>query len=284
MVKKIYLNLINILIIYIIKILVTLKSKIRRVRKVEFEYFSKKYILYSNKYFFIIFGKDKFISRETYINGPHDYHLFKKTRLLLKKKIKYLIDVGANIGTFCIPPVKDGFIKKCVAIEPVKKIYNILNTNIFLNEIDKKIETYDYVISDDVKENLALSQNKNNFGDNRFIQTKNKKQNFRIIKLNHFIKKFDLSKLLIKIDVQGFEDKVLMSGSRFLLKKVPLIIEFDYNFLKKKNSKKIVQLLKKNYDYLCFLDDKMIKKNNIMNFEKFFHSKKKTQHLNCLIF
>ena len=154
MVKKIYLNLINILIIYIIKILVTLKSKIRRVRKVEFEYFSKKYNLYSNKYFFIIFGKDKFISRETYINGPHDYYLFKKSRLLLKKKIKYLIDVGANIGTFCIPPVKDGSIKGCVAIEPVKKIYNILNTNILLNEIDKKIETYDWVISDNIKENL----------------------------------------------------------------------------------------------------------------------------------
>ena len=284
MIKKIYLNLINILIIYFIKLSIILKSKIRRVRKLEFEYFSKKYNLYTNKYFFIIFGKDKFISRETYINGPHDYYLFKKTRLLLKKRIKYLIDVGANIGTFCIPPIKDGFIEECVAIEPVKKIYNILNTNVLLNEIDNKIETYNCVISDNIKENLKLSQNKSNFGDNKFSVVKNKKNNYKIKKLNHFIKRFDLSKLLIKIDVQGFEDKVLISGNKFLLKKVPLIVEFDYKFLKKKNSKKIIKLLKKNYNYLCFLDDNRIKKNNIKDFEKFFYIKKKTRHFNCLIF
>ena len=84
--KKIYLNLISILIIGIIKILILLKNKIRRIRKIEFEYFSSKYKLYSNKYYFIIFGKDKFISRETYINGPHDYDLLKKSKILLKKK------------------------------------------------------------------------------------------------------------------------------------------------------------------------------------------------------
>ena len=284
MIKKIYLNLINILIIYFIKMLIILKGRIRRVRKLEFEYFSNKYNLYSNKYFFIVFGKDKFISRETYINGPHDYYLFKKARLLLRKRIKYLIDIGANIGTFCIPAVKDGFIKKCAAIEPVEKIYKILNTYILLNEVDKKIETYDCVISDNLHENLTLSQNKNNFGDNRFRVIKNKKNNYKIIRLNNFIKKFDLTKLLIKIDVQGFEDKVLISGNKFLLKKVPLIVEFDYKFLKKKNSKKIIKLLKKNYNYLCFLDDNRIKKNNIKDFEKFFYIKKKTRHFNCLIF
>ena len=55
MIKKIYLSLINIPIIYIIKILVILKSKIRRVRKVEFEYFSKKYILYIVLAIFVTF-------------------------------------------------------------------------------------------------------------------------------------------------------------------------------------------------------------------------------------
>ena len=78
MIKKIYLHLINILIINIIKILFFFKNKIRRIRKIEFEYFSGKYKLYSNKYFFILFGKDNYISRETYIKGPHDYDLLKK--------------------------------------------------------------------------------------------------------------------------------------------------------------------------------------------------------------
>ncbi len=288
MIKKIYLNLINILIIGIIKILILIKKKIRRVRKIEFEYFSNKYKLYYNKYFFIIFGKDKFISRETYINGPHDYDLLKKSKVLLSKKIKYLIDVGANIGTFCIPPVKDGIIDKCIAIEPVSKVYKILNTNIILNEIEKKVVTYNYVISDNLKENLSLSLNQNNYGDNKFRVNKHKKKkkdNFKIVKLNSFINHFDVKKLLIKIDVQGFEDKVLISGDKFILKKVPFIIEFDYDFLKKKKSKKIIELIKKKYDYISLLDGKNPQKEKIKNIEKFFHkTEKRIKHFNCLIF
>ena len=130
MIKKIYIKLINILVINVIKILIFLKKKIRRIRKIEFEYFSKKYTLYSDKYFFILFGKDKYVSRETFVNGPNDYHLFKKSKIILNRKIKYLIDVGANIGTFCIPPIKDGMVDECIAIEPVKRAYHILNTNI----------------------------------------------------------------------------------------------------------------------------------------------------------
>jgi len=282
MIKKIYINFVNFLVVNFIKILIFLKTKIRRIRKIEFEYFSKKYKLYDNKYFFIIFGRDKFISRETYVNGPHDYHLFKKTRQLLNKKIKYLIDVGANIGTFCIPPIKDGLIEKCIAIEPVRSIHNILNINILLNEVDNKISTYDYVISDKVKENLSLSLNKNNYGDNRFTVGSNKKKKFKIIKLDYFIEKFNLKYLLIKIDVQGFEDKVLISAKKFILKKVPFIIEFDQNFFKKKNSYKIIKLLKKNYKYFYDIDNKDLKKNGINNFEKIFDKSKKIK--NILIF
>ena len=288
MIKKIYLNLVNFLIIGSIKILIFLKNKIRRIRKIEFEYFSKKYKLYADKYFFIIFGKDKFISRETYINGPHDYNLFKKSKVLLGKKIKYLIDVGANIGTFCIPPIKDGIIDKCIAIEPVNKVYKILNTNVVLNEIEKKIVTYNFVISDNVKESRSLSLNENNYGDNKFRinkHKKNKRNDFKIVKLNNFIRYFDLKKLLIKIDVQGFEDKVLISGDKFLLKKVPFIIEFDYDFLKKKKSEKIIRLIKKKYNYISLLDDKSPKKEKIENIEKFFKkTKNRIKHFNCLIF
>jgi FkbM family methyltransferase len=285
MIKKFYINLINILVINVIKILIYLKNKIRRIRKIEFEYFSEKYKLYYNKYFFIIFGKDKFISRETYINGPHDYHLFKKTKILLNKKIKYLIDVGANIGTFCIPPIKDGLLDRCIAIEPVKKIYDVLNINIILNEVDKKIKTYDCVISDKINENLKLSINKDNYGDNKFQISSGKRKKFKIIKLDYFIEKFNFRELLIKIDVQGFEDKVLISGSKFISKKVPLIVEFDYNFLKSKNSQKIIKLIKKNYSYLSILDNRYPKKDKIEDFEKLFSTtKKKFKHFNCLIY
>ena len=268
-----------------IKLLIFIKNKVRRIRKIEFEYFSDKYRLYTKKYFFIIFGKDKYISKETYVNGPHDYHLFKKSKTLLNKKIKYLIDVGANIGTFCIPPTKDRLIKKCIAIEPVEKINDILKINIILNELNNKIKTYKYVISDKKNENLSLTLNKNNYGDNKFKISKNRKKNFPIVKLDFFINYFDLNQLLIKIDVQGFENKVLMSATKFLNKSVPLIIEFDHNFIKQENSYKIIRLIKNKYNFFSLLDKKNIEKEKIENFDKIFYKIQKNKNqLNCLIY
>jgi len=285
MIKKIYIKIINILLIINIKLLIFIKNKVRRIRKIEFEYFSDKYRLYTKKYFFIIFGKDKYISKETYVNGPHDYHLFKKSKTLLNKKIKYLIDVGANIGTFCIPPTKDRLIKKCIAIEPVEKINDILKINIILNELNNKIKTYKYVISDKKNENLSLTLNKNNYGDNKFKISKNRKKNFPIVKLDFFINYFDLNQLLIKIDVQGFENKVLMSATKFLNKSVPLIIEFDHNFIKQENSYKIIRLIKNKYNFFSLLDKKNIEKEKIENFDKIFYKIQKNKtHLNCLIY
>ena len=285
MIKKFYIKIINILLIIIIKLLVFIKNKVRRIRKIEFEYFSDKYRLYTKKYFFIIFGKDKYISKETYVNGPHDYHLFKKSKTLLNKKIKYLIDVGANIGTFCIPPTKDRLIEKCIAIEPVEKINDILKINIILNELNNKIKTYKYVISDKKNENLSLTLNKNNYGDNKFKISKNRKKNFPIVKLDFFINYFDLNQLLIKIDVQGFENKVLMSATKFLNKSVPLIIEFDHNFIKQENSYKIIRLIKNKYNFFSLLDKKKIEKEKIENFDKIFYKIQKNKNqLNCLIY
>ena len=285
MIKKIYIKIINILLIINIKLLIFIKNKVRRIRKIEFEYFSDKYRLYTKKYFFIIFGKDKYISKETYVNGPHDYHLFKKSKTLLNKKIKYLIDVGANIGTFCIPPTKDRLIKKCIAIEPVEKINDILKINIILNELNNKIKTYKYVISDKKNENLSLTLNKNNYGDNKFKISKNRKKNFPIVKLDFFINYFDLNQLLIKIDVQGFENKVLMSATKFLNKSVPLIIEFDHNFIKQENSYKIIRLIKNKYNFFSLLDKKNIEKEKIENFDKIFYKIQKNKNqLNCLIY
>ena len=282
MIKKIFINFVNIIVVNFIKLLIFFKSKIRRIRKIEFEYFSKKYRLYDNKYFFIIFGQDKYISRETYINGPHDYHLFKKTKKLLKKKIKYLIDVGSNIGTFCIPPIKDKLLTECIAIEPVEKIYDVLNMNILLNGVNNKINTYNYVISNKTNENLSLTLNKNNYGDNQFKITTKQKKKFKIVKLDYFINTFNLKNLLIKIDVQGFENKVLLGSKKFILKKVPMLIEFDKNFLKKESSSKIISLLKRNYEFFYNIDDKNLKKREIKYFEKIFNKPEKI--FNILIF
>ena len=154
--------------------------------------------------------------------------------------------------------------------------------NILLNGVNNKINTYNYVISNKTNENLSLTLNKNNYGDNQFKITTKQKKKFKIVKLDYFINTFNLKNLLIKIDVQGFENKVLLGSKKFILKKVPMLIEFDKNFLKKESSSKIISLLKRNYEFFYNIDDKNLKKREIKYFEKIFNKPEKI--FNILIF
>ena len=275
----------NFIIFFIINILLKIWSLFRRIRKVEFDFYSEDFKLYKNKYYFILFGKDKYVSRNTFVNGPHDFIFLKKSIKILNKKISYLIDVGANVGTFCIPAVKDKIIKECIAIEPVKKIFKVLNINIYLNNLQNKIQTFDNVMSNKKFEKLSLKINKNNYGDNRFLLGKKKKIQTNSIKLDYFVNYFNKKKLIIKIDVQGFEDKVLMGSEKFIKSKVPLLVEFDQNFKKSKYFFKIINLLESNYKNVFFLDNGTDKKETIKVLKKkFFEKERKFLDFNCLIF
>jgi len=76
-----------------------------------------------------------------------------------------------------------------------------------------------------------------------------------------------------------------MSATKFLNKSVPLIIEFDNNFIKQENSYKIIRLIKNKYSFFSLLDKKNIKKEKIENFDKIFYKIQKNKtHLNCLIY
>lgn len=280
MTKKIF----NLIIFLIIKFLQKIQLSVRRVRKVKFDMFSENYKFYNNNYYFILFGKDKYVSRNTYVNGPHDFRLLQKSIKVLNKKIYFLIDVGANIGTFCIPAVKDKLIKKCIAIEPVNKINRILNINIYLNDLKEKIKVFDNIISNQNSQKLSLLTNKNNFGDNRFLENK-KKFKSNSIKLDSFINHFNPKKLIIKIDVQGFEDRVLIGSKKFIKLKVPFLIEFNQEFIKSQYFKEIINLLELNYQYVSFLDENKIIKNDIKKLkDKFLQSNSKETDFNCLIF
>ena len=281
MIKKI----LNSIIFFMISFLSILQSSVRRIRKVKFDSYPENYKFYNKKYYFILFGKDKYVSRNTFVNGPHDFQLLKKAIKILNRKIYFLIDVGANIGTFCIPAVKDKIIKKCIAIEPVYKINKILNTNILLNDLNQEIQVFDNIISNKKSQKLSLLTNKNNYGDNKFFISKKLNKKSNSIQLDSFINFFDTKKLIIKIDVQGFEDRVLIGAKKFIKSKVPLLIEFNQNFIRSNYFNKIVLLLKKNYKYVCILDDQKNLKVEIKNLNKeFFKDYSKKSDLNCFIF
>ena len=145
-----------------------------------------------------------------------------------------ILEIGANIGCFCIPIAKKvGSNGKVYAFEPQKFIFNLLKKNIECNEL-KNVQVFNNAIGNTNKilelNDFDYSQ-QGNFGgiglkedyDNsccaRIKGTKkNKIQTFT---LNNFL---NLKKCnFIKIDVELMELDVLSGGNEFIKKFRPII-------------------------------------------------------------
>lgn len=207
----------------------------------------------SEKY--IVNSSDTIIGRSLYINGHYEFDTFLDVLKILENKIKKntLIDIGANIGSICIPAIKRKIFEKCIAIEPEPYNYNLLSKNIFINDVNDKIETLNIALGQHENEQLKFELSKDNFGDHR-IKSNSKEKNFynedkRTIitvstkTLDTIMKNFNPKETLIWIDTQGYESFILDGGINTLSKKPPIVIEFWPYGLDKFNS---YNLLKKN--------------------------------------
>ena len=270
--KKIKSSIGSLIIYNFILFLNFLERKFKKIRIVKFDKFkNSKYKFFSNKPNFIIFSDDDYVSRDTYINGPYDYNLIKRSLKFIKKRKKItFIDVGANIGTVCISAIKDKLFKNCIAFEPNDKIFNVLKANILINNLTKSIESYDFCLADKNRDNLFFSEHKSNFGDNKFNKKKSKKSiNFprdKVKTLNSFYNKVNPKNTLIKIDVQGFEINVILGAKKFIKRGTPIVIELDKHIWKNKKINSFIKLITKNYSYFVDLNIANSGKEKISDF------------------
>jgi FkbM family methyltransferase len=197
-------------------------------------------------------------------------HIWKFIEILYNNyQIENIIDIGANIGYHSLyfsKHVKN----KVYAFEPHPQVFNVLENNIKLNNIEN-INIINKCVGD--KDGTVFMSklnllNESNHGD---IHILNKKSDYQIesIKLDDY--KFnDID--LIKIDVQGYELMVLNGGIQTILNNKPIIIieieQHQLNLTHTKSQEIInffnnneyeVYLLNYSYlsDYIC------IHKNNI---------------------
>ena len=185
------------------------------------------------------FTNDCMASNSIGLNKEWEPHIRKFTNLYNSLyNIKNIIDIGANFGYHTLL-----FSRECsinvYAFEPQTQNFNLLEDNIKNNNI-KNIILYNYACGDkncEVKMPIYNINQTINMGDitpnigfinNNFSITKS-------ILLDEII--FPSKIDLIKIDVQGWEKKVLI-GSQKLLKthKPLLIVEFEHFQLKKTNT------------------------------------------------
>lgn len=126
------------------------------------------------------------------------------------------IDVGAHVGLWSRMAQKAGF-KQILAFEPNKHNYECLQKNI----TNKEHLLCNFGLSDKNEYVEFENPENDNSGANAIKgEGKTKLYKFDDLMLNHLIK----NKTLTKIDVQGYEDKVVRGMTNFIKQYKPIII------------------------------------------------------------
>ena len=187
-------------------------------------------IVVRNSFLYKIHDHDELASESIYVHGTCARYV---TLLLqsAKASFKTFIDVGANIGSVTIP-VARGFEGKVLSIEPSRANFSLLEENIALNALNNPQIDCQRVAIGDQPGQLPLYHSSTNTGDHRLSagpqESQRESEMVDVVTLDSLIigKSEFQPPYLIKIDVQGYEAKVLASASALLQKPCLIIAEF----------------------------------------------------------
>jgi len=286
--KKRYYRIIESLIKKIIRFKNNLKNNAlkKTIRSAVYHTAQKNGILFSNnndvKY---LLASWDWVSQKLFIDGSFDFRVLLKAKKLLGKKNSKstLINIGAHIGSTCIPAIKKNYFKNLIAFEPSKKNFRLLKANIFLNEIDDRVQVYNLALSNK-KANLHLGMFNNNTADYRLL--KNKQKNTEIVKsdiLDNYTYNLNKNNSLVIMDAQGHEAEIFMGAKKTIRKKIPFIFEFA-PFLLNKDWLKKISILFKYYNFFHDLKTNKKKRFNAIEIKKLYnHYLKNNNHTDILI-
>ena len=193
------------------------------------------------------------VVRNTIIeNKIFDNDVFERSKRYIKEN-SVVIDAGANYGQLSILFSKAKPNVQVYAFEAYKYISEILQKNVLIN--NSKVKVHNCVLSDESKKNLIISESIlkefNNYGSN-FVDLKKKSNQGNLVdsvKIDDLNIQQEVS--FMKIDVQGYDLKVLRGAEKTIKRnKMPIIIEYSKEFESKFNYKfsDFLEILKKiNY-------------------------------------
>tara|TARA_B100001057_G_scaffold251132_1_gene251339 strand:- start:450 stop:1259 length:810 start_codon:yes stop_codon:yes gene_type:complete len=212
------------------------------------------------------------IDLSIYLFGTFERKISNIKKLLSKKEDSLtIIDIGANIGSVSLILAKTFENSKIFAIEPTNYAFNKLSNNLNLNkELENKVFLKQFFITNKKKPQKVWSSwnfnESNNKHEKHLGDLKNIKEN-SYLSLNQFIKDENLKNVdFIKIDVDGYELDVLLSGEEFFKNNKPIIFieiapylypEFGYS------CQELIQYIQK-LGY-TFLDENTKEVSNIFN-------------------
>jgi FkbM family methyltransferase len=184
-----------------------------------------------------------------YKNGYEEKQIKFLSEWIRINKANIFIDVGANFGIYSLRISKIFKTLRIIAFEPVLTTFNKLIMNIKINNLEKKIKSFNVGLSNTngLKRMVALKRRDYvQSGGFSFNIPKGKVSNEIITQyhksiIGDKILKFKKKKIVIKIDVEGYENKVLL-GIKNLLKNNKILLQIE---IFNNNFKKINKLLLK---------------------------------------
>jgi len=182
-------------------------------------------------------SRDRTLGRSLYLDREFEYTDMTKMLSFLKnmgivKRTKTLLDVGGYIGMISIGFVLSGLFDSSIVFEPDPKNYYYLQRNINLNQLDRKIQSYNLALSD-TNSKMIMELSPKNYGDHRIrlsdqdgiFGEKDRKvisiQSSALDSLN--IEKADL----VWMDIQGHEERFFRGARQYLkTNQIPVVTEF----------------------------------------------------------
>ena len=130
------------------------------------------------------------------------------------------LDIGSNIGYYSLMAAKLGA-TKIIGVEPNPIVLDRFKANIKFNKFEKLIKTFQIGIGEKLS-TLELRLSQSDMGSSSIVNTKLISDNIKIkvIPLEKLLKKEDITKVdVLKIDIEGFEDRALFPYFKNLNKK-----------------------------------------------------------------
>ena len=193
------------------------RGRLKKFNSIMLNYYSKKnniksfqYNYYGKK--FNLFPFENATDNKIIISSrKHESHELKFLENLNKKNNSVFLDIGANMGYYSIMSSEFGF-DKIYAIEPLANMHKRIQEHIDMNNLNNLVRLIPYALGDQIK-NITMFEEPSNYGGSSLMKSPKRTvtTNVKMITLNKFVKDNLIKHIdAIKIDVEGYEDKVLM--------------------------------------------------------------------------
>jgi FkbM family methyltransferase len=188
---------------------------------------------------YVLNSRDDMICRSVFVYGGFDLAKLEQVVSLLRsrlgiERLETIIDVGANIGTICIPAVARGYANRAIAVEPHPVNCRILRTNVALNGLHDRISVFECACGADREGALEILRLGSNWGDVRVAtesetQALPETQRYAVVsrRVDDLAAATVAGVTVLWIDTQGSEASVLQGAAGLLARRVPVVVEFD---------------------------------------------------------